>query len=191
MVINVVEHGHPVSFHNTCNVLYPMSYLLNSYICMWENKNHFVISRLLIIVFIITVLLYIVPATVTDLCSLNTEFSRTIFSNNSISSLGRSAVIKAFTVTEMSSGSWVSDRAVCTTYIVDIIMKYWITKHCTQSTVCYKYGITYPAASVIQECSTLATNKLSQKWKLILFLKVKWKQFTIENVIHSYDFSKF
>lgn len=49
------------------------------------------------------------------LCSLNTEFSRTIFSRSSISSLGRSAVIKAFTVTETSSGSWVSDRAVCTT----------------------------------------------------------------------------
>lgn len=52
----------------------------------------------------------------TNLCSLKTELSRTIFSNNSMSSLGRSAVMKAFTVTEISSGSWVSDRAVCTTY---------------------------------------------------------------------------
>ena len=51
----------------------------------------------------------------TDLWSLKTEFSRTIFSSSSISSLGRSAVMKAFTVTEMSSGSCVSDSAVCTT----------------------------------------------------------------------------
>lgn len=33
-----------------------------------------------------------------------------------MSSLGRSAVIKALTVTDTSSGSWVSDKAVCTTY---------------------------------------------------------------------------
>ena len=32
-----------------------------------------------------------------------------------MSSLGRSAVIKAFTVTETSSGSCVSESAVCTT----------------------------------------------------------------------------
>lgn len=52
------------------------------------------------------------------LCSLNTELSRTIFSSSSMSSLGRSAVIKALTVTDTSSGSWVSDKAVCTTYKV-------------------------------------------------------------------------
>ena len=46
------------------------------------------------------------------LWSLNTELSRTIFSRSSMSSLGRSAVMKAFTVTEISSGSWVSERAV-------------------------------------------------------------------------------
>ncbi|KAF3851320.1 hypothetical protein F7725_013092 [Dissostichus mawsoni] len=45
------------------------------------------------------------------LCSLKTELSRTIFSRSSISSLGRSAVMKALTVTETSSGSWVSDSA--------------------------------------------------------------------------------
>lgn len=50
-----------------------------------------------------------------NLCSLKTELSSTIFSSSSISSLGRSAVMKALTVTDTSSGSWVSDRAVCTT----------------------------------------------------------------------------
>lgn len=49
------------------------------------------------------------------LCSLKTELSSTIFSSSSISSFGRSAVMKALTVTDTSSGSWVSDRAVCTT----------------------------------------------------------------------------
>lgn len=49
------------------------------------------------------------------LCSLKTELSSTIFSSSSISSLGRSAVMKALTVTDTSSGSWVSDKAVCTT----------------------------------------------------------------------------
>lgn len=39
------------------------------------------------------------------LCSLKTELSRTIFSSSSMSSLGRSAVMKAFTVTDTSSGS--------------------------------------------------------------------------------------
>lgn len=34
-----------------------------------------------------------------------------------MSSLGRSAVMKALTVQDTSSGSWVSDRAVCTTLI--------------------------------------------------------------------------
>ena len=53
--------------------------------------------------------------TITHLCSLKTEFSRTIFSSNSMSSFGKSAVMKALTVTDMSSGSWVSDNAVCTT----------------------------------------------------------------------------
>lgn len=48
-------------------------------------------------------------------CSLKTELSRTIFSRSSMSSLGRSAVMKALTVTETSSGSWVSESAVCTT----------------------------------------------------------------------------
>lgn len=52
----------------------------------------------------------------TNLCSLNTELSSTIFSSSSMSSLGRSAVMNAFTVTDTSSGSWVSDSAVCTTY---------------------------------------------------------------------------
>ena len=33
-----------------------------------------------------------------------------------MSSFGRSAVMNALTVTEISSGSWVSDSAVCTTY---------------------------------------------------------------------------
>lgn len=33
-----------------------------------------------------------------------------------MSSLGKSAVMKALTVTETSSGSWVSERAVCTTW---------------------------------------------------------------------------
>ena len=56
------------------------------------------------------------PGSIAYLCSLNTELSRTIFSSSSMSSLGRSAVIKAFTVTDTSSGSWVSDKAVCTTY---------------------------------------------------------------------------
>lgn len=50
------------------------------------------------------------------LCSLKTELSNTIFSSSSMSSLGKSAVMKAFTVTDTSSGSWVSDRAVCTTW---------------------------------------------------------------------------
>lgn len=50
------------------------------------------------------------------LCSLKTELSRTIFSSSSISSLGRSAVMKALTETDTSSGSWVSDSAVCTTW---------------------------------------------------------------------------
>lgn len=49
------------------------------------------------------------------LCSLNTELSRTIFSSSSMSSLGRSAVMKALTVTDTSSGSWVSVSAVWTT----------------------------------------------------------------------------
>lgn len=61
----------------------------------WENNKH---------------------ETNTYLWLLKTEFSRTIFSSNSISSLGRSALMKAFTVTETSSGSCVSDNAVCTTY---------------------------------------------------------------------------
>lgn len=51
----------------------------------------------------------------TNLCSLKTELSKTIFSRSSISSLGRSAVMKALTVTDTSSGSWVSESAVCTT----------------------------------------------------------------------------
>jgi hypothetical protein len=46
------------------------------------------------------------------LFSENTEFSNTIFSNNSINSFGRSAVMKALTVMETSSGSRVSGRAV-------------------------------------------------------------------------------
>jgi len=52
----------------------------------------------------------------TYLWSLNTELSNTIFSNNSINSFGRSAAMNAFTVTEMSSASCVSDKAVWTTY---------------------------------------------------------------------------
>lgn len=39
------------------------------------------------------------------LCSLKTELSNTIFSRSSMSSLGRSAVMKALTVTDTSSGS--------------------------------------------------------------------------------------
>ena len=50
------------------------------------------------------------------LWSLKTELSRTIFSRSSMSSLGRSAAMKAFTVMVMSSGSWVSASAVCTTW---------------------------------------------------------------------------
>ena len=65
----------------------------------------------------------------TDLWSLKTELSRTIFSSSSMSSLGRSAVMKAFTVTEMSSGSWVSDRAVCTTWDSWHIVTYWQQSH--------------------------------------------------------------
>jgi hypothetical protein len=52
----------------------------------------------------------------THLWSLKTELSMTIFSSNSISSLGRSAAMNALTVTEMSSGSCVSANAVWTTY---------------------------------------------------------------------------
>ena len=49
--------------------------------------------------------------------SLKREFSSsTIFSSSSMSSLGRSAVMKALTVTETSSGSCVSLSAVCTTW---------------------------------------------------------------------------
>lgn len=58
------------------------------------------------------------------LWSLNTELSRTIFSRSSMSSLGRSAVMKAFTVTEISSGSWVSERAVWTTYANKVFHKF-------------------------------------------------------------------
>src|SRR4029434_6322295 len=54
---------------------------------------------------------------VSHLCSLKTELSRTIFSSSSMSSLGRSAVMKAFTDTDTSSGSCVSGRAVCTTCV--------------------------------------------------------------------------
>lgn len=57
-----------------------------------------------------------VTSSLSHLCSLKTELSRTIFSRSSMSSLGRSAVMKALTVTDTSSGSWVSDKAVWTTY---------------------------------------------------------------------------
>ncbi len=57
----------------------------------------------------------VISSGVTDLCSLNMEFSRTIFSRSSMSSLGRSAVMNVFTVTDTSSGSCVSGRAVWTT----------------------------------------------------------------------------
>lgn len=59
--------------------------------------------------------------TLLHLCSLKTELSSTIFSSSSISSLGRSAVMKALTVTDTSSGSWVSDSAVCTTWNEQIL----------------------------------------------------------------------
>uniref|UniRef100_A0A915HHA1 Uncharacterized protein n=1 Tax=Romanomermis culicivorax TaxID=13658 RepID=A0A915HHA1_ROMCU len=48
-------------------------------------------------------------------CSAKALDSKTIFSNNSINSFGKSAAIKALTVVEISSGSCVSDRAVWTT----------------------------------------------------------------------------
>lgn len=57
-----------------------------------------------------------VPLLPTYRWSLNTEFSSsTIFSSSSMSSLGRSADMKALTVTDTSSGLVVSFRAVCTT----------------------------------------------------------------------------
>jgi len=47
--------------------------------------------------------------------SENSEFCSTIFSSSSISSLGRSAVMKALTVVDTTSGFLVSGRATCTT----------------------------------------------------------------------------
>ncbi len=57
----------------------------------------------------------IIPLRWKYLCSLKMELSKTIFSRSSMSSLGRSAVMNALTVTDTSSGSWVSERAVWTT----------------------------------------------------------------------------
>lgn len=105
------------------------------------------------------------------LCSLNTELSKTIFSNNSINSFGRSAVMKAFTVTETSSGSCVSDKAVWTTWI-------WRQEGLSLSQI--RFLLTYFSEhqSKVSELPSSAKKELLLKWIWLLKKKITFSECT-------------